>query len=105
MAPGHKTGGRSAGTPNHQTREVAELLESLDCNPIEGMVKIAENPENPPELRGRMYAELAHYVFPKRKSIEVSGERLASEVNEITVRFIHSKKELEEAEGQVSAGE
>ncbi len=27
-----------------------------------------------PELRGKMYAELAHYVAPQLKAIEVSGE-------------------------------
>jgi hypothetical protein len=27
-----------------------------------------------PELRAKMYSELAQYVFPKRKAVEVSGE-------------------------------
>ena len=74
MAVGHKTGGRSAGTPNRKTKEVSELLESLGCNPIEGMVAIAANQQNPPELRGRMYAELAQYVYPKRRAVEHSGD-------------------------------
>ena len=26
-----------------------------------------------PELRGRMYAELAQYVAPKRKALDLSG--------------------------------
>jgi hypothetical protein len=73
MAIGRKTGGRVAGTPNRKTMEVAERLESLRCDPIEGMARIAEDTENPPELRGRMYAELAQYLHPKRKAIEHSG--------------------------------
>jgi hypothetical protein len=73
MAKGHKTGGRVAGTPNRKTEEAAELLESLGCNPIEGMARIAMNEKHAPELRGRMYAELAQYVCPKRKAMELSG--------------------------------
>jgi hypothetical protein len=70
MAVGRKTGGRVAGTPNRKTREIGELLESLNCNPIEGMVRIAMNPEASLELRGRMHAELAQYVYPKRKALD-----------------------------------
>jgi len=85
MAVGHKTGGRAAGTPNRKTEEVAELLESLGCNPIAGMAAIALNPKNPPELRGRMYAELAQYVYPKRKAVEYSG--LDGETLVVYVRY------------------
>jgi hypothetical protein len=70
MAKGHKTGGRVAGTPNKRTQEVAGLLESLGCDPIEGMAQIAMNEKHSPELRGRMFAELAQYIAPKRKAIE-----------------------------------
>lgn len=74
MALGRKTGGRLAGTPNRRTKEIGDLLESLGCNPIEGMVRIAMNPKASLGLRGRMNAELAQYVYPKRKAIEHSGE-------------------------------
>src|SRR5438128_8870645 len=30
-----------------------------DCDPIEGMVRIAQDEKHSPELRGRMYSELA----------------------------------------------
>jgi len=62
-----------AGTPNRKTRDVGELLASLDCDPIRGMAEIARNPEASLELRGRMNAELAQYVYPKRKAVEHSG--------------------------------
>ena len=74
MALGRKTGGRVAGTPNKRTIEVMERLEALGCDPIEGMAKIAMDEANPPELRGRMFAELAGYVAPKRKAVEHSAE-------------------------------
>ena len=61
--------GRKAGMPNRKTREVGDLLEALGCNPIEGMAKIAMDEENPPELRGRMFAELAPYMYPKRRAL------------------------------------
>lgn len=70
MALGKKTGGRQAGTPNKRTVELAERLTALGCDPIEGMALIAMNEANPPELRGRMFAELAGYLFPKRKAVE-----------------------------------
>jgi hypothetical protein len=53
MALGRKTGGRVAGTPNRRTIEVIERLESLGCDPIEGMAKIAMDEANPLELRRR----------------------------------------------------
>lgn len=49
MALGRKTGGRVAGTPNKRTMEVMERLESLGCDPIEGMAKIAMD-RRPPEI-------------------------------------------------------
>lgn len=74
MAAGVKTGGRAKGTPNKATAEVAARLAELGCDPIEGMARIAMDIAAPIELRGRMYSELAQYVAPKRKAVEVSGE-------------------------------
>jgi hypothetical protein len=70
MAFGRKTGGRVAGTPNRRTVEVIERLEALGCDPIEGMARIAMDATTPVEVRGRMFAELAGYVAPKRKAVE-----------------------------------
>ena len=72
--PGERRGGRSKGTPNKRSVEIAELLEELRCDPIEGMARIAMNKRAAPELRGRMYSELAQYLYPKRKAIERSGQ-------------------------------
>jgi hypothetical protein len=74
MALGKKTGGRVVGTPNRRTVELLERLEALGCDPIEGMVRIAMDASSPLELRGRMYAELASYVHPKRRAVEVRAE-------------------------------
>jgi hypothetical protein len=50
-----------------------KFLESLGCDPIEGMARIAMNEQHSPELRGRMYAELLAYMAPRRKAVEHSG--------------------------------
>ena len=73
MAKGYKTGGRQPGTPNRRTQEVCDRLAALGCDPIEGMARIALDPANTPELRAKMYAELAQYVAPKRKSVDLSS--------------------------------
>ena len=68
--PGEHRGGRRAGTPNKVTIEVITKLNALGCDPIESMARIAMDDANPPELRGKMFAELAGYIAPKRKAIE-----------------------------------
>lgn len=69
-----KTGGRTRGTPNKRTVEVAGRLDALGCDPIEGMALLAMDPFNSPELRGRMFAELAQYIAPKRKALEMTAD-------------------------------
>ena len=53
-----------------------ERLKDLDCDPIEGMALIAKQAmdEGEMQLAGNMYKELAQYVAPKRKSVEITGE-------------------------------
>jgi len=70
---GKKTGGRVKGKPNRATSDIEAKLRDLKCDPIEGMATIAADMAASLELRGRMYAELAQYVAPKRKAVEVSG--------------------------------
>ena len=71
--PGERRGGRQKGTPNKRTVEVQQRLTELDCDPIQGMALIAMDPEATLELRGRMFAELAAYIAPKRKAVEHTG--------------------------------
>ena len=71
MASGKKTGGRMRGTPNKRTLDIQVMLDRLGCNPLEGMAKLAMNEATPIEIRARMYAELAQYIAPKRRSAEV----------------------------------
>lgn len=74
MAFKQKTGGRVAGTPNKRTMELKDRLQAIGCDPIEGMAHLAMDPATTPELRGRMFAELAGYLYPKRKAVEVKPD-------------------------------
>lgn len=67
-----KTGGRQKGTPNKRSLDVAEKLAALGCDPISGMAMIAMSQENEISLRARMFIELAQYIHPKRKALDVS---------------------------------
>jgi len=76
MAAGKKTGGRQKGAKNKKTEDIIKKLESLGCDPIEGMAKIASQSmnEGDMQLAGQMFKELAQYVAPKRKAVEITGE-------------------------------
>jgi hypothetical protein len=45
---------------------VAEKLEALGCDPIEGMATIAMDETVELSIRTQMYEELAQYVVPKQ---------------------------------------
>jgi hypothetical protein len=86
---GTKNSGRKKGVPNKRTQSIIDQLAGLNCNPIEGMAKIAKQAmaEGELALAGQMYKELAQYVAPKRKSIEVTGELDLNQVQDILVTF------------------
>tara|TARA_R110002072_G_C7854742_1_gene525976 strand:+ start:718 stop:1002 length:285 start_codon:yes stop_codon:yes gene_type:complete len=89
MAKGVKTGGRVKGTPNKPTQNIIDKLAELDCDPIEGMATIARQAmdENDLILAGSMFKELAQYVAPKRKSIEMTGDVNLDVYSDIMVGF------------------
>lgn len=71
---GHpKFGGKKPFTKNKITQDVARLLDALDCNPIEGMARLASDPTTPVAIQARMYAELSQYISPKLRAIEHTG--------------------------------
>jgi len=75
MAAGKKYGGRVKGTPNKKNQSIMDKLAELNCDPLEGMARIAKRAMDEGEfmLAGSMYKELAQYVAPKRKSIEMNS--------------------------------
>src|SRR5215211_8394308 len=83
---GERRGGRKTDIQNKKTQAVADTLAELGCNPIEGMARIAMDENAELGLRAQMYKELAHYIAPKRKAIEVTGEGGGPVKTEMTVR-------------------
>jgi hypothetical protein len=77
-----KTGGRVRGTPNKATDALARKLTKLGCDPIEGLAKIALDPATEASLRVRCFAELAQYIYPKRKAVALDS----AEDSEMRVR-------------------
>jgi len=79
---GYKTGGHTAGAPNKRTADLAERLEVLGCDPLEGLAKIDAHPTTDTALRTRVCGDLLRYLYPMRKALEVSGhDRSAIEIN------------------------
>lgn len=76
MPKGVKYGGRTKGTPNKNTSDIQAKLDALGCDPIQGMAEIAAEARLTGDLNlaGTMYKELAQYVAPKRKAVEVQGD-------------------------------
>jgi len=75
---GHaKTGGRKAGVPNkHSNISVQEKLRALNCDPVHGLVRLAENPKMDATVRARCYSELMKYLHPALSSVDskVTGQ-------------------------------
>lgn len=70
-----KTGGRKKGTPNRATLTLKEKLDAMGCDPLIELAKIAMNEKNPIEIRVRCLSEIAPYVYPKRKPIDMSSDQ------------------------------
>lgn len=78
--------GRPKGKANKRTQEIQERLDALDCDPIEGMAMIANDTSLDHGLRLQAMKELAQYVAPKRKAVDMSTTFDGS-VNIEVVRF------------------
>ena len=83
--------GRSKGSKNKQNQAVIDRLEELGCDPIEGMARIAMDDRAELSLRAQMFKELAQYVAPKRKAVEMKTEAEISLVD--LIRSIDERKD------------
>lgn len=71
--PKEKHGGRQKGTPNKKTQELHEMCEKMGLNVFEGMIQIAIEDKDP-DTRFDKLERIAPYLYPKRKSLDISSE-------------------------------
>ena len=70
-----KTGGRKKGTVNKSKQALIERInaEYPDYHPVMAMADVANDDDAPPDMRFQANREVAQYIEPKRKAIEMSG--------------------------------
>lgn len=73
MAKGFKTGGREQGTPNREHKKLIEMLAEKYPNyhPVLAMADIANNGTLEINLRFHANKEVAKYICPQLKTVEV----------------------------------
>lgn len=86
--------GRPKGVPNKNKRHLLSRLEQLYPNyhPVVEMARIAHETEDQ-ALAAQMHKEVAQYVEPKRKAIEVTGENGAPFQVQVIKEFAASTTE------------
>lgn len=98
---GHpRYGGRQKGTLNKNTRDLFALCDQQGINPFEALLKFSTHED--PSIAMNALKEVCQYLYPKRKSLEHSGEidrRLKDLPNEeLLARLPEAVKILKKAE-------
>ena len=94
-AGGKRNGaGRPKGSKNKRSQEIQDRLEDLDCDPIEGMAMITADPTTSPELKFQCFKELARYVAPKRKAMDMN-QTIDGNIDIQVVRFTDDADDLD----------
>tara|TARA_S200002703_G_scaffold38836_1_gene34059 strand:- start:141 stop:440 length:300 start_codon:yes stop_codon:yes gene_type:complete len=65
--------GRPAGAANKRSQAIQDRLDELNCDPIEGMAMIVNDTSLDHGLRLQAMKELAQYVAPKRKAVDIDA--------------------------------
>ena len=69
--PRPKNAGRKKGAPGKLALDVSTRLESMGCDPIAGLARIARaTEETDPAISAHCYAKLANKVYPDRKAVD-----------------------------------
>lgn len=74
---GKKTGGRLPGSPNKKSLEIKELVAQRypDYHPVLALAEIATDLTNEVTIRLQANKEVAKYVCPQLKAIEIKDNR------------------------------
>ena len=73
MAPGFRTGGRPPGGRNKRTLALEEKIAAAGVDPIIALCAISQDEAHPIEVRVACLKELASFLHPKKKSVEVQS--------------------------------
>lgn len=75
-SPKEPGSGRKKGTPNRDNVAIRERIAKKyrGYDPILAMATIANDAKMPVEIRLSAHKEIAQYLEPKRKAVEISGE-------------------------------
>ena len=73
MAHGFKSGGRVVGTPNGERKALSEMLKDRfpKYHPVIALAEIGNNKKNNIAIRLQAHKEVAKYICPQLKSIEL----------------------------------
>ena len=81
-------GGRQKGTPNKATQDLFAVCEKHGVDVFEAMVMIAKD-ETDKTKKFHMFSEIAQYLYPKRKQVEVESGENGFEI--IVKKYINEK--------------
>lgn len=82
MARGRKTGGRTKGTPNKKTTKLAEEVKRKGVTPLEYMLEVLRNEENPADVRMDAAKSAAPYVHSKMPTAIVAASPPSGPITE-----------------------
>jgi len=69
--PRAENAGRKKGTKNKKTLlTVEEILLKYDVNPIEELIKIAQEPDVKMDIKKDCWKEVSKYTFSQKKAVE-----------------------------------
>ena len=101
-AGGQRPGsGRPKGSLGEKTKAVQAKLDQLGCDPIEALANISMDASNTPELRFQANKELAQYIAPKRRAIEMDA-LVDGGLNVNVVQFSNQDEEDKDSAQQLS---
>lgn len=92
--------GRKAGTPNKSSLDLVQKCIDRGIDVFDELLQIAMTETNPLD-RFKMFSEIAQYIYPKRKALEVEANvnmDLARKAEEYASLDKHEQIKLMEAE-------
>jgi len=92
MAKNTKTGGRKKGTPNRERKTLIEMLEEKysGYNPVMAMAEIANNKKINIILRFQANKEVAKYVSPQLKAVQMDLKDITEPPRITAIEFFHT---------------